>query len=175
MSPKMQSRAWCQPRLAYDDPSAALEFLKTAFGLREQNRMEGPDDTFMAWLDFGNNTMMIGRSGPERHNLYSPRETGKPTAEMNVAVNDIDAHFHRAKAAGAVIRTALVDAPWGYRHYEAVDPEGHGWHFMKPLEGSTPREGYPGRAGASPGVRRRAIRSGIPDPRIWVSGAWPDR
>ena len=71
---------------------------------------------------------------PRAHNLYSPRQTGKPTAEVNVMVDDIDGHFHRATAAGAVIGTPLEDARWGYRHYEAVDPEGHGWHFMKPLQ-----------------------------------------
>ena len=132
-----QVRTWCQARLAYDDEKAAVEFLTTAFGLREQARKEGkesPDDSFMAWLAFGNSTLMIGRSGAEHHNLYSPRQTGKPTAEMNVGVDDIDAHYQRAMAAGAVIGTPLVDAPFGLRHYEAVDPEGHGWHFMKPLE-----------------------------------------
>jgi len=120
--------------LAYDDEKTALEFLTKAFGLHEQTRMQGPDDSLMAWLEFGRSTLMIGRSGPEHHNLYSPRQTGKPTAEVNVSVDDIDGHFHRATAAGAVIGTPLQDAPWGYRHYEAVDPEGHGWHFMKPLQ-----------------------------------------
>jgi uncharacterized glyoxalase superfamily protein PhnB len=127
-------RARCEPRLAYDDGKTALVFLTTAFGLKEQTRMEGPDDNFMAWLEFGHSMLMIGRSGPQNHNLYSPRQTGKPTAEVNVVVDDIDRHFHRAMAAGAIIGTALEDAPWGQRHYEAVDPEGHGWHFMKPLQ-----------------------------------------
>jgi len=120
--------------LAYDDEETALVFLTKAFGLQEQTRMRGPDDSFKAWLEFGRSTLMIGRSGPEHHNLYSPRQTGKPTAEVNVSVDDIDEHFHRATAAGAVIGTPLEDAPWGYRHYEAVDPEGHGWHFLKPLQ-----------------------------------------
>ncbi len=133
-SPSAQARARCEARLAYDDEKTALEFLTKAFGLHEQTRMQGPDDSLMAWLEFGRSTLMIGRSGPEHHNLYSPRQTGKPTAEVNVSVDDIDGHFHRATAAGAVIGTPLQDAPWGYRHYEAVDPEGHGWHFMKPLQ-----------------------------------------
>ncbi len=60
-------------------------------------------------------------------------------------VDDIDGHFHRAAAAGAVIRTPLEDAPWGYRHDEAVDPEGHGWHFMKPLQDL--RQGKPAPEG----------------------------
>ena len=140
-----QQRARCEPRLAYDDEKTALAFLTTAFGLRELVRKEDPDDSFMAWLQFGHSTLMIGRSGSAKHNLYSPRETGKPTVEVNVAVNDIDGHFDRARTAGAVIRTPLEDAPWGQRHYEAVDSEGHGWHFMKPLQDVRKRKATPER------------------------------
>ena len=55
----------CEARLAYDDEKTALEFLTKAFGLHEQTRMQGPDDSLMAWLEFGRSTLMIGRSGPE--------------------------------------------------------------------------------------------------------------
>lgn len=91
----------------------------------------------MVWLRFGKSTMMIGQSGPDHHNIYSPLDTGKPTAEMNVAVDDIDGHYRHAKAAGARIVIELEDAPFGMRRYRAIDPEGHGWHFMKPLYGAT--------------------------------------
>lgn len=124
----------CEPRLAYQDEESAIEFLTAAFGLREQARITGPDDSIMAWLAFGRHRLMVGRSGRDRHNLYSPRETGKPTAEINVSVDDIEAHFDRALSAGAAIGTPLQNAPFGVRHYRAVDPEGHGWHFMKPLQ-----------------------------------------
>lgn len=134
LSDASASRARCEPRLAYDDEEAALAFLTSAFGLREQARMKNLDDSLMAWLAFGRGTIMIGRSGPLGHNLYSPRLTGKPTAEVNVTVDDIDGHFNRASATGAVIVTHLEDAHRGIRHYRALDPEGHGWHFMKPLE-----------------------------------------
>lgn len=64
-SPSAQARARCEARLAYDDEKTALEFLTKAFGLHEQTRMQGPDDSLMAWLEFGRSTLMIGRSGPE--------------------------------------------------------------------------------------------------------------
>ncbi len=134
MSPAAHPKQWCRARLAYQDPKAALEFLTAAFGLRERNRVEDPDGTFIVWLGFGQSTMMIGRSGLDRHNLFSPLETGKATAEMNVGVDDIDAHYRRAKAAGAKIERPLENATFGQRHYEASDPEGHTWHFMKPIE-----------------------------------------
>jgi hypothetical protein len=64
-SPSAQARARCEARLAYDDEKTALEFLTKAFGLHEQTRMQGPDDSLMAWLEFGRSALMIGRSGPE--------------------------------------------------------------------------------------------------------------
>ena len=47
-SPSAQARARCEARLAYDDEKTALEFLTKAFGLHEQTRMQGPDDSLMA-------------------------------------------------------------------------------------------------------------------------------
>jgi uncharacterized glyoxalase superfamily protein PhnB len=123
----------CEPRLAYDEPATAAAFLASAFDLHEQARHEGPGESLMAWLAFGESTLMIGRSGPDAHNLWSPRATSKPTAELNVIVDDIEAHYHRATFAGAAIVSPLEDMPWGLRRYQAVDCEGHGWHFMKPL------------------------------------------
>jgi uncharacterized glyoxalase superfamily protein PhnB len=96
--------------LAYDDERSALAFLTTAFGLHEQARIGGPDHSLIARLAFGDSILMIGRSGAEHHNLYSPRQTGKPTAEVNVSVDDLDGYFHRARAAGAAIGTPLEDA-----------------------------------------------------------------
>jgi uncharacterized glyoxalase superfamily protein PhnB len=122
-----------QARLGYDDEVASLQFLTDAFALREQARIDdNPDGGVTAWLDFGESTVMIGRAGP-LNNLYSPKSTGQPTAEMNVIVDEIDAHYARAVAAGAHVVAPLEDARFGQRHYEATDPEGHIWHFMKPL------------------------------------------
>ena len=89
--------------MAYDDEKTALEFLTRAFGFQEKARMGAGRASLMAWLAFGKSYLMIGRSGSDRHNLYSPRQTGISTAEVNVGVDDIDAHFHRAAAAGAAI------------------------------------------------------------------------
>ena len=132
-SPLSFAKARCEPRLAYDYENAALTVLTAAFGFHELTRVAGSDDSLMAWLGFGDRTLMIGRSRRAPQPL-SPRQSGKPTGEINVSVDDIDSHYDRATAAGGVIGTPLQDAPWGYRHYEAVDPEGHGWHFLKPLE-----------------------------------------
>ncbi|MBV9933812.1 MAG: hypothetical protein JO367_05870, partial [Actinobacteria bacterium] len=64
------------PRLAYDDERAALEFLTRAFGFveRREARMDGksPEDSLLAWLDFGDGVVMIGRTELEVHMINSP-------------------------------------------------------------------------------------------------------
>ena len=120
------------PRLAYRDEVAALEFLIRAFGLveRRESRMEHPDG-MLAWLELGDGMVMIGRSGEARHGLHSPLDAGGSTAMVNVYVHDIDAHYRRAAAEGARIVTPLEDMFWGDRRYEALDLEGHRWHFAE--------------------------------------------
>ena len=94
--------------------------------------MEQPGG-MLAWLEIGDGVVMIGRAGEERHGLFSPLDVGAPTAAVNVYVHDIDAHYHRAESEGAQIVTPLEDMFWGDRRYEALDLEGHRWHFAERL------------------------------------------
>jgi uncharacterized glyoxalase superfamily protein PhnB len=127
------------PRLAYRDEAAALAFLVRAFGFTERReaRMELPGG-MLAWLQLGDGVVMIGRAGEDRHGLRSPLDAGGPTALVNVAVRGIDAHCERARAGGARIVTEPEDMFWGDRRYEALDLEGHRWHFTEHLPGAPP-------------------------------------
>jgi PhnB protein len=50
-----------------------------------------------------------------------------------VQVVDIEAHYERARAAGATILTELEDNPGiGQRQYRVEDIEGHRWMFVQP-------------------------------------------
>ena len=123
------------PRLAYRDEMAALEFLVRAFGFRERReaRMEHATGT-LAWLEIGDGLVMIGRAGPDHHELSSPTELGGRTAMINVYVPDVDEHHRRATAEGAHVVMPPEDMFWGERRYEALDPEGHRWHFAQRLD-----------------------------------------
>jgi uncharacterized glyoxalase superfamily protein PhnB len=46
-----------------------------------------------------------------------------------VIVPDADAHYERAKAAGAAIVYDIRDEDYGGRGYSCRDPEGHLWNF----------------------------------------------
>jgi PhnB protein len=122
------------PRLAYQDERAALEFLTRAFGFRERReaRMEHPTG-MLAWLEVGDGVVMIGRAGEDLHGLHSPQESGQTTVMINVYVDNVDAHYQKAKSEGARIVMDLEDMFWGDRRYEALDPEGHRWHFGERL------------------------------------------
>jgi len=130
------------PRLAYRDEVAALAFLTRAFGLveRRESRMEHPGG-MLAWLEIGDGVLMIGRAGEEHHGLLSPLDAGAPTGMVNVYVHDIDAHHRRAESAGARIVMPLEDMFWGDRRYEALDLEGHRWHFAERLSEIRARSG----------------------------------
>lgn len=133
------------PRLAYRDEAGALDFLVRGFGFTERReaRMEHPDG-MLAWLELGDGVVMIGRSGEEHHGLHSPEEAGLTTAMVNVHVPDVDAHYERARAEGARIVMELEDTFWGERRYEALDPEGHRWHFAERLTDVEERRRGPG-------------------------------
>ena len=71
----------------------------------------------------------------EKSALASPASLGAATHCMAVMVDDVDAHYARAVAAGADVVGEPRDEDYGYREYDARDLEGGLWSFMSPLEG----------------------------------------
>lgn len=57
-----------------------------------------------------------------------------------VRVADADAHFTRARAAGARILQSPTDFPYGERQYTAEDPGGHVWTFSQSIRDVDPVE-----------------------------------
>lgn len=68
----------------------------------------------------------------------SPRRLGGATSLVHVYVDDIQGHFERARAAGAVIRTEPDEKPYGTSQYSAADPEGHLWLFSEQIREPDP-------------------------------------
>jgi uncharacterized glyoxalase superfamily protein PhnB len=129
------------PRIPYLDVVAALSFLVRAFGFREiptARLVDAGGAIDHATLEFGGAVVGIGPEG--HHGTISPRSGGVPSQYISVYVDDVDAHYERAAAAGARIAAGLSDYFWGdegHRTYEALDPEGHRWRFHQRL--SAPR------------------------------------
>ena len=141
-----QPSPWPQvvPMLAYRDAPAALTWLTKAFGFEERTRMEEPDGTIghaELVLDDGGVVVLAsgppGYEGPKRHRTgcAATRAWSKVPWVVNgvcVHVDDVDAHFERAKGAGATILSEPETQSYG-RMYRAEDLEGQRWMFMQEL------------------------------------------
>jgi PhnB protein len=120
------------PQLPYQDIAAAIAFLERAFGFREipTARLVMPDGVVgHSMVEFSDSIIGIGTQGA--HGAFSPKTAGTASHYISVYIDDIDAHYQRARAAGAQIVSALHDHRTDYRAYEALDLEGHRWRFVQ--------------------------------------------
>jgi len=118
------------PYLAYADAPAAIAFLGRAFGFEEKFRFPMPDGRIghaELTLD-GQRVLMLASVYPEM-GFASPADLPGLPSQVFCYVDDVDAHYERARAAGATIAAEPKDEPHGDRMYRAVDPEGHRWMF----------------------------------------------
>jgi PhnB protein len=117
------------PYLYYEDGGAAMDWLIKAFGFEETVRMTSDEGRLEhGELKLGDETVMLGEPGRDYQN---PNKRGGATAGVHVYVDDVDAHFEQAKAAGATIHMEPTDQPYGDRRYDTEDLEGHNWFFAQ--------------------------------------------
>lgn len=129
------------PMIAYEDGVAAIEWLAKAFGFRERVRQVGSDGLLShGELEAGDGVIMLATPTPDYQSPKHHRETCAQARKWSavpwiidgvlVHVDDLDAHFARAKAVGATILTEVEEGPPG-RRYRAEDLEGHRWFFFE--------------------------------------------
>ena len=114
--------------LFYQDPKAALAWLEKAFGFELVMLLEDAEGNVAhSQMEFGDSYVMIGQEWSADHK--SPKSVGgKNTQTVHVQIDsDVDAHFARAKAAGAEIMAEPETQFYGDRTYRCRDPEGHIW------------------------------------------------
>jgi uncharacterized glyoxalase superfamily protein PhnB len=123
-----KTTATMYPSLSYDDAPAAIAWLERAFGFQRRLVVPGENGKVVhSELSFGAGVIMVSSSKPEQGRI-GPRN-GPVCQAVCVQVDDPDAHYARAKAAGAEITHELQDEDYGSRGYMARDPEGHQWYF----------------------------------------------
>ena len=127
------TRSTVMPALHYRDAHKAIDFLCRAFGFEKKAAYEDDHGVILhAELTFGNGMIMLGQTKPDTEYgkmLVQPGKAGGVTMTAYLVVDDCDAHFARAKAAGAAIVRAPVSQDYGGRDYTCKDPEGNVWTF----------------------------------------------
>jgi uncharacterized glyoxalase superfamily protein PhnB len=121
------------PCLRYRNAPAAIEWLGRAFGFEKSLVVPGENGTIAhAQLTFGNAMIMLGSVYDNEYGRWikQPDEIGRAQTQTSyVIVPDTDAHYARAKAAGAEIVIDIKDEDYGGRGYTCRDLEDHIWSF----------------------------------------------
>src|SRR5690349_21048337 len=109
------------PYLAYADAPAAISFLCGAFGFTERFRMP-MDDGRIGHAEIAcedGNVLYLASLWKEAGNM-SPKDLPGVHCQLYCMVDDVDAHFRRARDAGATVIGEPADQPYGVRTYRAM-------------------------------------------------------
>ena len=114
------------PYLCVPDGEAELRFLKEAFGGTEDGVHRRDDGTVQhAEVRVGDSLVMLGQPTPDRPTFK---------AAIYLWVEDVDATYERARAAGGTSESAPTDRPYGHRVGGVVDPNGVTWWIGSPVD-----------------------------------------
>ncbi|MES2149763.1 MAG: VOC family protein [Pseudomonadota bacterium] len=115
------------PHLVCAGASDAIAFYTRAFGAVEQSRMPGPSGGLMhAMIRIGDSSIMMVDENPA-WGIQGPKSLGGTPVTIHLYVEDADAMFAQAVAAGATAKMPPTDMFWGDRYAMVVDPFGHSW------------------------------------------------
>lgn len=128
------------PHLVVRGAASALDFYAKAFGAREVFRMSGPDGAVVhAEMCVGDSMIMLGEEAPAMGARSPQALNGSPVA-LHLYVDDVDAWYSRAIAAGCAERMPPTDMFWGDRYGKLEDPYGHLWGVATHKEDVSPEE-----------------------------------
>lgn len=125
------------PSLTCKNAAQAIEFYKKAFGAKEKHRMEAPGGKIgHAELTIGDSNIMVNDEFPG----MATAPSGQGGHYLFLYVDDCDAVFNRAIAAGAKVAMPLADQFWGDRFGKVTDPYGYVWGVATHVEDVDPQE-----------------------------------
>ena len=130
------------PQLVLDNAAQTMEWYVKALGAKEVSRSLGPDGKVMhAELWIGNSPFMVNDA---MMGSKGPKALGGSPASLWIYVEDCDALFNRAVAAGGKVLPGpmgqLQDQFWGDRTGTLTDPHGYTWTIATHKEDLTPAE-----------------------------------
>lgn len=121
------------PYLAVDGGARAIAFYAEAFGARERMRLDAPGGKIgHAEIEIGGSVIMLADAWHEGE--FVPPGGGQVSVSIHLYVEDADATFARAVAAGAVALQPVETKFYGDRSGTLRDPFGHRWHVATHVE-----------------------------------------
>ena len=115
------------PYLAVAGAARAIEFYKQAFGATELMRLPAPGDTIgHAEIRIGDSVIMLADAS-DMSEFKAPGALGGSSFGILLYVEDADAVFARAIAAGGTVARPMADQFYGDRSGTLRDPFGHVW------------------------------------------------
>jgi len=128
------------PYLCVDGADAAIEFYAKVLGATERMRMPSPGGKIgHAELTLGDSVIMLSDEHPEM-DVRSPKAIGGSPVAISVYVEDVDAVFEAAVAAGADALRPVENQFYGDRSGQFEDPFGHRWNIASHVEDVPPDE-----------------------------------
>lgn len=129
------------PHIVVDGAAEAIAFYERAFGAEEVRRMPAPDGTRLlhAEITINGNRVMMTDAFPE-YGSQSPKTLGGTPVTLHLFVEDVDAVFERAVAAGCTATMPVSDMFWGDRYGRLTDPYGHSWSIATRVANPTEDE-----------------------------------
>jgi uncharacterized glyoxalase superfamily protein PhnB len=102
-----------------------------------------------AEIRVGNSTVMLSDEMPGCEGMSkAPATLGGTSSMIHLYVEDVDALFNKAVAAGAETRMPVTDMFWGDRYGMVADPQGHLWSIATHKQDLTPEQIAEGAAKA---------------------------
>jgi PhnB protein len=121
------------PYLIVDSAAEAIRWYGEALGATEVLRLPMGDKIGHAEIRIGDSHVMLSDEWPDYGKL-GPRARGGATSSLLIYLDDVDAAFARAIAAGATVERPVEDQFYGDRAGTIVDPFGHSWTLATHVE-----------------------------------------
>jgi PhnB protein len=121
------------PLLSVRRGRSAMEFYKKAFGAAEIFHIEDDKGDIVARLSVDGAEFWLADESPAHAN-FSPESIGGSSVRMILTVEDPDAMFDQAIAAGAKVVHPVADQSYRWRVGRLVDPFGRHWEIARPLK-----------------------------------------
>ncbi len=127
------------PYIIVDGAAEAIRWYEQALGATEVFRLPMGDKVGHAEIRIGDSHIMLSDEWPDM-NAHGPARRGGPTATFMIYVDDADAAFERAVAAGGKADKPVEDQFYGDRSGTVEDPFGHKWTLATHVEDVHPDE-----------------------------------